>query len=63
MTEQEKRELVKLLRKYQMDLLDIEEENRCMGRHDRNPDVKAQFNHARCIVNRLSYDVEQDIIR
>lgn len=34
-----------------------------MGRYDRTHGVKAQFNHARCIVNRLSYDAEQDIIR
>lgn len=63
MTEQEKRELVKLLRKYQMDLLDIDEENRGMGRYGRTHGVKAQFNHARCIANRLSCDTEQDIIR
>lgn len=55
--------MVKLLWKYQMDLLDIDEENRGMGRYDRTLGVKAQFNHARCIVNRLSYDAEQDIIR
>lgn len=63
MTEQEKRELVKLLWKYQMDLLEIDEENRGMGRYGRTHGVKAQFNHARCIANRLSYDAEQDIIR
>jgi hypothetical protein len=63
MTKQERRKLVKLLWKYQMDLLDIDEENRGKGLYDRTLGVKAQFNHARCIVNRLSYDAEQDIIR
>lgn len=59
MTEQEKRELMKLLLKYQMELLEIDEENY----YHRTHGVTAQFNHARCIANRLSYEVEQDIIR
>lgn len=62
MTKRDKRELVKLLWKYQMELLEIDEENCDTDYYHRTHGVKAQFNHARCIANRLSYDAEGDIL-
>lgn len=62
MTEQEKRELVRLLWKYQMELMEIDEKNSGVEYFYRICGVKAQFNHARCIANRLSCEVGQDIL-
>nr|DAP09003.1 MAG TPA: hypothetical protein [Caudoviricetes sp.] len=62
MTGQEKRELVRLLWKYQMELMEVDEKNSGVEYFYRICGVKAQFNHARCIANRLSCEVGQDIL-
>ena len=62
MTNQEKRLLIKLLNKYQYELLDgmnlitygfTNERYKC--------GTKAQYNHARCIANKLSTELGKDI--
>lgn len=60
MTEQEKRELVKLLWKYQMELLDEDDENRSKDASKRTYGVRVQFNHANCLANWLSNKVENE---
>lgn len=62
MNNQEKRLLIKLLNKYQYELLDgnniitygfSNERYKC--------GTKAQYNHARCIANKLSTELGKDI--
>lgn len=61
MTEQERRELVKLLWKYQMELLDADDENRSKDASERTySGVKVQFHHANCLANWLSNKVENE---
>ena len=69
MTSNEKIELYRLLQKYMTDLLDDDHENnknyesrkRNGWQSDNQPisGVKAQFNHARCIMNRLGVQIER----
>nr|DAQ25006.1 MAG TPA: hypothetical protein [Bacteriophage sp.] len=63
MTEQEKRELVKLLWKYQMELLDADDENRSKDASERTYGVKAQFYHANCVASWLSTEVERTLLQ
>jgi hypothetical protein len=62
MTEQEKRELVKLLWKYQMELLDEDDENRSKDASKRTYGVRVQFNHANCVAKWLSSKVERELL-
>ena len=62
MTEQEKRELVKLLWKYQMELLDADDENRSKDASERTYGVRVQFNHADCVASWLSTEIERRLL-
>lgn len=62
MTEQERRELVKLLWKYQMELLDADDENCSKDASERTYGVKVQFHHADCVANWLSSEVERGLL-
>lgn len=68
---EDKKTLYLLLNEYMNDLLKLNEEN-IKRRKDREENgwrvenyhlsgVKAQFNHARCIVRKLGVDIEKDI--
>lgn len=68
---EDKKVLYRLLNEYMNDLLKLDEENikrkKDRKEHgwcvDNNPisGVKAQFNHARCISNRLVVEIENEI--
>lgn len=69
---EDKKALYRLLSEYMSDLLELDKEN-IKRRKDRkehewqienNPisGVKAQFNHARCICNKLMVEIENEII-
>lgn len=62
MTEQERHELVKLLWKYQMELLDEDDENRSKDASERIYGVKVQFHHADCLSSWLSSKVERELL-
>lgn len=70
----EKQELIRLLNKYQNELLEENSRNfeREIKRKENDSErwkvenfpvagIKAQYNHARCIVRKLSVEVEKDI--
>ena len=63
MTEREKRELVKLLWKYQMELLDADDKNSSNDASERVYGVKAQFYHANCVASWLSTEVERTLLQ
>ena len=63
MTEQERRELVKLLWKYQMELLDADDKNRSNDASERVYGIKVQFYHANCVATWLSTEVERTLHR
>ena len=63
----EKKELARLLRVYQNNLLMLDDENArermskktCWNKYI---GVKAQYNHARCIANALELEIEKEIM-
>lgn len=64
---EEKRQLVVLLRKYQKELLEKDEANKSAKIDKRWNDVqsgiKAQYDHARIIANKLDVDITNNIDR
>lgn len=60
MTDQEKRQLIKLLNQYQYELLDDTNKlNDSTGYYKHG--TTSQYNHARCIANKLSTELGKDI--
>lgn len=68
---EDKKTLYRLLSEYMVDLLKLDEEN-IKRRKDRKENgwkvenypisgVKAQFNHARCIYNKLGVEIENEV--
>lgn len=72
MKTEDKKTLYRLLNEYMIDLLKLDEEN-IKRRKDRKNNgwqagnypisgVKAQFNHARCISNKLGVEIENEML-
>lgn len=64
MTDKDKQELVRLLALYQADLLNKNQQNIARATTKRDSyiyGIKAQYNHARCIIRKLSVEIEHDV--
>lgn len=64
MTDRDKQELVRLLALYQADLLNKNQRNIARANTKGNDfifGVKAQYNHARCIIRKLSVEIEHGV--
>lgn len=61
MTDNDKRTLIKLLNDYQYELIDKKNLYKMNFTYYYPKGTKAQYNHARCIANKLSTELGKDI--